>query len=112
MALNHRKQILRVSHTNFLALIVQFVVVPHGLRDLSNLPWLGGAAVHIFEKKEAIPSADMIKHKTNKYHTLLASWYNMSLFNRYELSATYDFSAHHCLFEIVSSFSHIFLLYR
>ena len=51
---NHGKQVWRVTHTKFHLPITQFVVIPHGQRDLSSLPWLGGAAVQISWKREAV----------------------------------------------------------
>ena len=47
VAQNHGKQVLRVIHTKFHLPVIQFVVIPHGQRDLGSLPWLGGAAGQI-----------------------------------------------------------------
>ena len=47
VAQNHGKQVLRISPIKFHFPIIQFVVIPHGQRDLSSLPWIGGAAVQI-----------------------------------------------------------------
>ena len=47
VAQNHGKQVLRISPIKFLFHILQFVVIPHGQRDLSSLPWTGEAAVQI-----------------------------------------------------------------
>ena len=47
VAQNHGKQVLRISPIKFHFLIIQFVVIPHGQRDLSSLPWTGEAAVQI-----------------------------------------------------------------
>ena len=47
VAQNHGKQVLRISPIKFHFPIIQFVVIPHGQRDLSSLPWTGEAAVQI-----------------------------------------------------------------
>ena len=44
---NHGKQVLRISCIEFHLTKFQFVVIPHGKRDLSSLPWTGEAAVQI-----------------------------------------------------------------
>ena len=44
---NHGKQVVRISPIKFHFPIIQFVVIPHGQRDLSSLPWTGEAAVQI-----------------------------------------------------------------
>ena len=46
-AQNHGKQVLRISCMKFHLLTFQFVVIPHGKRDLSSLPEVGEAAVQI-----------------------------------------------------------------
>ena len=47
VAQNHGKQVQRISPIKFQFPIIQFVVIPHGQRDLSSLPWTGEAAVQI-----------------------------------------------------------------
>jgi len=47
VAQNHGKQVLRISPIKFHFPIIQFVVIPHGQRDLSSLPWTEEAAVQI-----------------------------------------------------------------
>ena len=54
VAQNHGKQVLRISPIKFHFPIIQFVVIPHGQRDLSSLPWTGEAAVQISLKKEVV----------------------------------------------------------
>ena len=44
---NHRKHVLKISCIKFHLLTFQFVVIPHGKRDLSSLPEAGEAAVQI-----------------------------------------------------------------
>ena len=46
-AQNHGEQVLRMSCIQFHLLTFQFVVIPHGKRDLSSLPEVGEAAVQI-----------------------------------------------------------------
>ena len=47
VAQNQGKQVLGISHVKFHFPTIQFVVIPHGQRDLSSLPWTGEAAVQI-----------------------------------------------------------------
>ena len=47
VAQNHGKQVLRMSCIKFHLPTFQFVVIPHGKRDLSSLPEVGEAAVQI-----------------------------------------------------------------
>ena len=54
VARNHRKQVLRISCISFNLFTFQFVVIPHGERDLSSLPEAGEVAVQISSKKEAV----------------------------------------------------------
>ena len=54
VAQNHGKQVLRISCMKFHLLTFQFVVIPHGKRDLSSLPEVGEAAVQISWKWEAV----------------------------------------------------------
>ena len=51
VAQNLSKQVLRISYTKFHLISFQFVVIPHGKRDLSSLP---EAAVHILWNKRAM----------------------------------------------------------
>ena len=46
-AQNQGKQVLRISHIKFHFSIIEFVVIPHGQRDLSSLPWTGEAVFSI-----------------------------------------------------------------
>ena len=50
------KQVLRMSHTKFHLSIIQFVVILHGLRDLSSLSWVGGAENSIWRMKFSNPT--------------------------------------------------------
>ena len=47
VAQNHGKQVLRISCMKFHLITFQFVVIPHGKRDLSSLPEVGEASVQI-----------------------------------------------------------------
>ena len=67
VAQNHGKQVLRISHIKFHFTIIQFVVIPHGQRDLSSLPCLGGAAVQISLKILGCRVADVISSRMTKY---------------------------------------------
>ena len=54
VAQNHGKQVLRISCMKFHLLTFQFVVIPHGKRDLSSLPEVGEVAVQISWIWEAV----------------------------------------------------------
>ena len=43
----HGKQVLRICCIKFHLLTLQFVVIPHGKRDLGSLPEAGEAAMQI-----------------------------------------------------------------
>ena len=60
VAQNYGEQVVRISSIKFHLLTFQFVVIPHGKRDLSSLPEAGEAAVQISWEKESCWAADAI----------------------------------------------------
>ena len=66
---NLPKQVLRISRLEFCPHTIQLVVIPHGNRDLSSLPWTGEAAVQISWKSKVL--IKNTQYFMRNYHNLL-----------------------------------------